>query len=410
MKLEIKKRVERIRNGEVPEGYKETKVGIIPDDWDVKKIGALTSSASGTTPSREKQKIYYTDGTHLWVKTTDLNNNFIKDTSEKVTQRALDETACKLLPKNTILVAMYGGFNQIGRTGLLKKEAACNQALTGIYSNDNFDSQYLQEVLNLRTFYWKKFAASSRKDPNITRNDVMQFPVPHSNKTEEKKIADILSTWDKAIELKEKLIEEKKEFKRGLMQNLLTGEIRFPEFTDEWDEKKIGVICEIKKGVQINKTELSFKGKYAVLNGGVSPSGYTTEWNTKENTITISEGGNSCGFVNFNKDKIWCGGHCYALTNVKMNNLLLYHILKSVEKKIMKLRVGSGLPNIQKQDVINFRLLIPKNVTEQEKIAQILDLISIEIVILIKELNQLKEQKRGLMQLLLTGIVRVEVD
>ena len=305
---------------------------------------------------------------------------------------------------------MYGGFNQIGRTGLLKKEAACNQALTGIYPTDNFNSRYLQEVLNLRTFYWKKFAASSRKDPNITRNDVMQFPVLHSNITEEKKIVKILSTWDKAIELKEKLIEEKKEFKRGLMQKLLTGKIRFPEFTDEWDEKKIGVICEIKKGVQINKTELSLKGKYAVLNGGVSPSGYTTEWNTKENTITISEGGNSCGFVNSNKDKIWCGGHCYALTNVKMNNLLLYHILKSVEKKIMKLRVGSGLPNIQKQDVINFRLLIPKNVTEQEKIAQILDLISIEIVILIKELNQLKEQKRGLMQLLLTGIVRVEVN
>jgi len=221
---------------------------------------------------------------------------------------------------------------------------------------------------------------------------------------------EILSTWDKAIELKEKLIEDKKEFKRGLMQKLLTGDIRFSEFTDEWELNKIGGICEIKKGTQINKTELSFKGKYAVLNGGISPSGYTTEWNTKENTITISEGGNSCGFVNFNKDKIWCGGHCYALINVKINNLLLYHFLKYVEKKIMQLRVGSGLPNIQKKDVINFRLLIPKNVKEQEKIAQILDLISIEIMTLINDLNQLKEQKRGLMQLLLTGIVRVEVD
>jgi len=72
MKPEIKERVERIRKGEVPEGYKATKVGIIPVEWDVEKIGALTSSASGTTPSREKQEIYYTDGSHLWVKTTEL--------------------------------------------------------------------------------------------------------------------------------------------------------------------------------------------------------------------------------------------------------------------------------------------------------------------------------------------------
>ena len=413
MKQEIKERVEKIQRGEVPEGYRKTKVGIIPDGWHFKKFGGLADFKNGLNFTNN-------DGKEIIkiIGVTGFQKNFMPQYNSfelvKIDRKLNDE---ELLKKEDLLfVRSNGNRKLIGRCLYINKIKS-STSFSGFTIRARINSNEIESLYCAHLFHFypiKKqifILGGGTNISNLSQEILSEIKIQYPIKiTERNNIINILSTWDKAIELKEKLIEEKKEFKRGLMQKLLTGKIRFPEFTDEWDEKKIGVICEIKKGVQINKTELSFKGKYAVLNGGVSPSGYTTEWNTKENTITISEGGNSCGFVNFNKDKIWCGGHCYALTNVKMNNLLLYHILKSVEKKIMKLRVGSGLPNIQKQDVINFRLLIPKNVTEQEKIAQILDLISIEIVILIKELNQLKEQKRGLMQLLLTGIVRVEVD
>jgi type I restriction enzyme S subunit len=392
------------------------------------KIGALTSSASGTTPIREKQKIYYTDGSHLWVKTTDLNNNFIRDTSEKVTQRALDETSCKLLPKNTVLVAMYGGFNQIGRTGLLTKEAACNQALTGIAPNDGFDSRYLQEVLNLRTFYWKKFAASSRKDPNITRNDVMQFPVPHSNKTEEIKIVEILSTWDKAIELKEELIEEKKEFKRGLMQKLLTGDMRFPEFTDAWEEKRLNDILKVvTRNEEWDDEKLYNLVSVRRRSGGVFYRGELFGYQIKtKNLVPIKKNDfliskmqvvhGALGLVENDFENYYVSDSYIILQSKEESlNIKFFNYLTQMPFMYHKTYISSYGVHIEKMTFnlklyLKEKVFVPSEVKEQKKIVQILDLISTENMKLMKELNQLKEQKRGLMQLLLTGIVRVEVN
>lgn len=126
-------------------------------------------------------------------------------------------------------------------------------------------------------------------------------------------------------------------------------------------------ICEIIKGKQVNGEFLSEKGMYYVMNGGTEPSGYYNDYNVKANTISISEGGNSCGYVQFNTSPFWSGGHCYTIQKIADNvdNLYLYHYLKSKEDAIMKLRIGSGLPNIQKKDLAMFKIKIPT--VEQQK-------------------------------------------
>ena len=96
--------------------------------WNVATIGELCELSSGTTPARNRHARYYQNGTINWVKTLDLNNSLIKVTDEKVTDQALNETSLKVFPVGTVLVAMYGGFRQIGRTGLLGTPAAVNQA------------------------------------------------------------------------------------------------------------------------------------------------------------------------------------------------------------------------------------------------------------------------------------------
>ena len=224
---------------------------------------------------------------------------------------------------------------------------------------------------------------------------------------EQKRIAEVLSLCDDVIENLTELIEKKEQYKKGVMQRLLSAEVRFKGFKDEWTFKSLEKLCNIKKGEQKNKLDLVENGKYPVLSGGMDFSGYYNSYNREANTITISEGGNSCGYVNFIKTKFWASGHCYTLHDVNIDSLFLYQCLKYNENKIMKLRLGSGLPNIQLSYIREYTLKIPKSIEEQKKIAGLLSVIDEEIENLKKQLELRKQQKKGLMQKLLTGEVRV---
>ncbi len=117
---------------------------------------------------------------------------------------------------------------------------------------------------------------------------------------------------------------------------------------------ELRTLVQICKGKQLNGEFLSDVGKYYVMNGGITPSGYYKDYNTLAGTISISEGGNSCGFVQYNEKPFWSGGHCYTLlqtTDERIQYKFLYHFLKSKQDDIMALRIGSGLPNIQKKDL-----------------------------------------------------------
>ncbi|GAA7548134.1 restriction endonuclease subunit S [Helicobacter pylori] len=157
-----------------------------------------------------------------------------------------------------------------------------------------------------------------------------------------------------------------------------------------WQKVRLGDICEIVKGQQINKISLNNTDKYPVINGGIDFLGYTNKFNVSKNTIAISEGG-TCGYVRFMTSDFWSGGHNYSLQKIsnKVNNLCLYHILKSYEKDIMKLGVGSGLKNIQLKALKDFEILLPP-LNEQIAIANILSdvdryLYSLDALILKKE-------------------------
>ncbi|MEG1647496.1 MAG: restriction endonuclease subunit S, partial [Bacilli bacterium] len=121
-------------------------------------------------------------------------------------------------------------------------------------------------------------------------------------------------------------------------------------------------------------------------------------YNTENNTISISEGGNSCGYVNYNYQNFWSGGHCYTLTPININNEYLYHLLKNSEKLIMKLRIGTGLPNIQKKDLENVMIKRHKDIKIQEAIANAFMSFDLKIKLEADKLSLLKNMKKGLMQ------------
>lgn len=183
-----------------------------------------------------------------------------------------------------------------------------------------------------------------------------------------------------------------------------------------WELNKLSAVCKIKKGVQFNRIELADAGMYPCINGGITPSGYSDLWNTEAETITISEGGNSCGFVNFLTSKFWSGGHCYSLLDLRkgLDKGFLYQALKGRESLIMDLRVGSGLPNIQQKAIKEFELSFPQSLDEQRQIARVLSKVDKAISQTEQLIAKYRRLKTGLMQDLLTkgidehGIIRSE--
>ena len=151
----------------------------LPPGWEKVRMRDLATVQSGATPARSHPE-YYKEGAIPWVKTLDLRNCEVWETEEKITAAALADSSCKIRPVGTVLVAMYGGFNQIGRTGILRVPAATNQALAAIMLDDEERvlPEFLLYLLNAKVDYWKRVAISSRKDPNITKSDVEIFPIP----------------------------------------------------------------------------------------------------------------------------------------------------------------------------------------------------------------------------------------
>ena len=222
---------------------------------------------------------------------------------------------------------------------------------------------------------------------------------------EQQKIASFFTAIDQKIsQLKQKknLLEQ---YKKGVMQKIFSQEIRFKDDIGQefpkWEMKMLGRLVKINKGEQLNKIELTDTGNYPCLNGGILPSGYTDKYNSEADTITVSEGGNSCGFVNYMRHRFWCGGHCYTIKGFdsnQLNNVYLFQLLKYNESEIMRLRVGSGLPNIQKKDILCLQLVFAKSYNEQTKIANFLSAIDEKINYTQKQIEKAETWKKGLLQ------------
>ena len=385
------------------------------EGWTLSSLGEIGKWSGGGTPSKAKKE-FWENGNIPWVSPKDMWQKKISTTEDYITQSAVENSATKIYPKDSILV--------VTRSGILRKKlpvalakipVAVNQDIKVLTPNEKFSSEYL---FNFMWCYNDSLLANCAKDgttvESIDTTALLTYPINLPPLAEQKKIAEILSTWDKAIETVEKLVANSQQQKKALMQQLLTGQKRLLDdngvrFSESWEEKSIKSILTISKGQQLNRDTLNTTSVYPVINGGIVPSGYTDEFNTKANTITISEGGNSCGYVSFQKTDFWCGGHCYALKKLKLNLEFTYHLLKFNEIQIMRLRVGSGLPNIQKKDLENLMVSFPTNSHEQEKIAQVLTLADREIDLYQQQLDKLKLEKKALMQQLLTGQRRVKI-
>ncbi|WP_407713517.1 restriction endonuclease subunit S [Comamonas testosteroni] len=417
--------------------YKQTEVGVIPEDWNCSALGNLCDTSSGTTPSRSLVERYFRGGTINWVKTLDLNNSVIFSTDERVTEAALNETSLRVYPKNTVLVAMYGGFNQIGRTGILSFPACVNQAITAVRCGAQLDAGYLLATLNFKVEYWKSVASSSRKDPNITSKDIRDFVISYPPKAEQQAIAEALSDADALIESLDQLIAKKRQIKQGAMQELLTGKRRLPEFDEEWEVRPLAaVVYDLEAGVSVNSVEhpdpLStlepcVLKTSAIFDGNFKPAEcklidhrdiYRAKLSPRKDSIIISRMNtpNLVGEVGYVAedfpslylpDRLWM---TRLVIGADVSARWLSYVMSTPQNKesIKGLATGTSgsMKNISKSALLSLHFAFPSG-AEQAAIATILSDMDTEIAALESRLVKARQIKQGMMQELLTGRIRL---
>lgn len=416
MNAEIKERIAMINRGKVPEGYKKTKVGIIPEDWEVYKLRDIISDLeSGISVNSEDVKA---NGDEFGVLKTSAvyNGKFLPSENKRIIENEISRA--KINPKkDAIIISRMNTPELVGETGYVDKDydnLFLPDRLWQTKFNDDIyvNGKWLSSLLTTEKikFKIKNIATgTSGSMKNISKNNFLSITISYPNKPEQQKIAQILSTWDKAIELKEKLIEEKKKQKKGLMQRLLTGVIRLPGFDGGWEEVKLGKVVKKIKGKAIKYLE---NGIYPVIDMDYLENGVYRNY-SNDNSVFADEKDLLFLWDGSRAGKAFTGvygivGSTFVKLECKnINNIFLKKNLELNEKKIRKLCEGSGIPHIPKDFLSFYKIRMPTK-EEQKAIAQVLSTADKEIELLEKELEQLKLQKKGLMQLLLTGIVRVK--
>lgn len=388
----------------------------LPKDWSRRKIQEFATVSNGTTPSRNVSE--YWCGEYPWLSTTKVNDRTITFADEFITQKALDECALRVLPTETILIAMIGQGKTRGKAAFLGIDATVNQNFAAIVPDETIHNKYLFFLLESSYHRLRNLSQGSNQG-SLNCKIISDILVSSPPLPEQKKIAEILSTWDEAIDLTQQLIDAKQKRKKGLMQKLLTGKVRFPGFEDEWESIKAG---ELFASVSIKKNEdeellsvtqdLGAIPRMMVEGRVMSPSGSTSGYKLViPGNFIISLRSFQGGLEYSEYRGLVSPAYTVLEPKKKIVDNYYRYFFKSYEfigrLAIAVIGIRDG-KQISYSDFCTLRLPYPP-FSEQQKIAEVLSACDEEISLLQQKLQALQKQKKGLMQQLLTGKTRVKV-
>ena len=414
---------------------------MVPIDWKQGIIDDIATVSSGGTPSRANDS-YWTDGFIPWVTTAEVKFGTITDTEQKITEEGLKNSSAKLFPKDTILMAMYGQGKTRGQVAKLGIEASTNQACAALQLCEGFDVDYYYQYL-MSQYENIRELANSGGQQNLSGGIVKGINIPIPPLLEQQKIAKILSTWDKAISTTERLIENSTQQKKALMQQLLTGKRRLLDesgkrFEGEWEEKTLidagMTVTDGDRGKEYpNSSEFYDKGDYLFLSAkNVTKKGFLfdeTQFISKEKYEKLGKGiinrgdvvlttrgtvGQTAYYddsVEYDFLRVNSGMVTLGCNNSELESNFFYALTNSslFTRQVDSLTFGSAQPQLTIKIIKSLKVPIP-SIPEQQKIAIVLTNADKEIELLEQQLADLKQEKKALMQVLLTGKKRVVVD
>ncbi len=391
--------------------YKQTELGLIPEDWEVKKFNKFSKFYSGGTPLTSKSEYY--GGEIPFIKSGEI---YYDRTEQFLTQEGLNNSSAKLVYRGDLLYALYGANS--GEVAISQLEGAINQAILCIQQNkDEAETIYLYNYLKLeKSNIINKFLQGGQG--NLSADIIKNLQIPLPPLPEQKKIADCLSTWDVAIEKQSALINALTDRKKVLMQQLLTGKKRLPGFEGEWKEVKLGeVIKTFSGGTPKSTVKEYYIGDIPFIKSG------------EINSIQTEQFINEEAIKNSSAKKVIKGDLLYALygatsgtvgisnldgainqavlcIRTNENKFYLFYLLDHLKQNVINSFLQGGQGNLSSKIINELNVKLP-SLSEQTAIAEILATADRELALQKEKLAQLQTQKKGLMQVLLTGKKRL---
>ena len=427
-KAEIKNRIDLINRGEVPAGYKCCWGYIYPESWNIKSLKDLFYKVKTKNTANESLPVLTNSATlgvilqdeyfeREIVNDENTNNYYIVENGDFMYNPRISSNA----PAGPI------NRNTLGQKGIV------SPLYTIFRAKETENIEFVEKYL--KSNYWHRYMKSvsnqgARHDRlNISDEDFMRMPIPQPPQKEQEKITKILNCCDEVIELKQELLELKTKEQCWIRQNILTGKIRFPEFKKNWENVKLKdilyehkqtstgkeIVCSVavKKGII---SQVEHLGKYCAADDtsnynlvepgnivytksptGQFPYGIIKQSKLLKNVIV------SPLYGVFRPKNYEIGAFLdeYFKSYVYTNNYLKPIIQKGAKNTI----------NITNTTFLSNYIKIPVDIEEQKLINKLIDLKNNEIANIENEINEFKQLKKSLSQLLLTGIVRtVEVD
>ena len=383
---------------------------ILPNKWKVIPLEELAEVRSGVTLSQKEIQ----DGVELpYLRVANVQDGKIDLTEIKNVKVEKEKVERFLLKRGDILLTEGGDFDKLGRGAVWQGEIEPCLHQNHVFAVRTKESLLPEFFAALtRTHYGRTYFLSCAKRStnlaSINSSQLKRFPVLLPPLAEQKKIAEILSTWDEAISVVDKQLDNCRQQKKALMQQLLTGKKRLPGFSGEWKNVKLGDVAQVEKGTPLNGNNIAL-GPYPVIAGGKTVTTWHKEY-THENIITVSASGAYAGYVSIHTQKIWASD-CSVIAPVKdeLDLNFLFQNMLFKQEDIYKLQVGGAQPHVYPKDLIKFYMPLP-SLREQQAISDILGLSDKQMCNLEKQVVLLKEEKKSLMQQLLTGKKRVAVE
>ena len=418
---------------EIKQGYKQTKVGIIPEDWDVVKVGEKFDFLKTYSNSREdlnnQDDISYIHYGEIHTKHK-FYIDFAKFELPKINKSKLPNEIIFAQNGDLVIADASEDYADIGKSAEIKN--LTSKAVSGLHTfllrdkNNNFVDGYKGYLL-----YNEIVARSIKKIATgisvlgISKTNLSNLYIPLPPLKEQEKIAEILTTWDESITKQTELLRAKELQKKALMQKLLSGEVRFNGFSYEWEEVTVSDFM-IERNIQTPKSN-----EYPLM-AFVAYKGVTDKGERYDREFLVTDEGNK------KYKQTEYGDFIYSSNNLETGSIGLnrygsatispvysiFQITKSCDYKfisnffttkkfinsMVRFRQGVmyGQWRIHESDFLKIKVNMP-SLPEQQKIAEVLSLADDEINLLKNELEELKIQKKALMQKLLTGQVRVKV-
>lgn len=412
----------------IPQGYKKTVLGVIPEDWEVVKLGDVAKIQRGASPRPIADSKWFSTQSKIgWVRISDVtrSSKYLEITEQYLSDDGVKKS--RAVPVGSIIMSICA---TIGKP-IYTTFPVCIHDGFVVFTDLVMNTEYLYYYLYLLEESWHRYGQPGSQvnlNTDIVNNEFIILPPS----TQQQKIAEIISCWDNTISKQEALIKQKQLFKKGVMQQIFSQKLRFKDEVGndypDWEEKRLGDLLDGLKGSGLSKEDLLEDGNYECILYGELYTQYqevikavVSKTNKYEGILsklndllipasTTTNGIDLANVVALNYENILLGGDITILRNKQLSDNIFYAYYLTHYKKyqLARLAQGSTIVHLYYSHFKNLDIDYP-SLAEQQKIADFLTNIDEQIELLKQELEQLRLQKKSLMQKLLTGKIRVVI-